>query len=273
MARSPVSIDNEIDRFVASAITDVIGTIGRAVMTGATSRTSKQFLAFLDEITTGVGQGAALETHRRLAEQMAQSTRRSWGQAKQHLRQAVYDPLRPPLGPKNRYGRSHGGMDRALNDKNLVQATPRGIEFGNVAVLDREARQWARLNFGAGGAGRGSHEQFRVRFSNLPAIEFNFAQRARPGYGLPRGFFKGPDGRWQGHNAGRSGAFYVSKQSQGQEFPTKGNEGYNYLDAGIRRFFELLPVEYGKLFRQVLPSRRGRPPIIAETRRVTSPAA
>lgn len=260
---APNPIDNVIGRFVASSTANIIGTVGDALAQYANSRTSKQLIAFVDEISTGPSLGEVEATHQKLANEMAISTRKSWGQAKSKLRKAVYDPERTSRTRK-------GGMDRALNDAGLVTATARGVQFGNVAVLDREARQWARLNFGAGGRGQGSNVHFQVRFSNLPALEYTFDEPARPGYGLPKGNFKGPDGRWQSKTyGGRDGAFYPAGGPQ--LFPTKGNVGYNFLDAGIARFFALLEKEYGELFRDVLPSssRVGRPPIIGETKRVS----
>lgn len=262
-----IDLENVINRFVLSSTANIVGTMGEAVAQYATSRTSKQLIAFLEEISTGPSQGEAEATHKRMAEQMASSTRRSWGQAKSKLRKAVYEPPRSARTAK-------GGMDRALNDPELVHATARGIQFGDVSVLDRHARQWARLNFGAGERGQGASESFSVRFSNLPAAEFHFEEPARPGYGLPKGSFKGPDGKWQRQGyTGRDGAFYAAGGPQ--QFPTKGNVGYNYLDAGIRRFFGILESEYGELFRKVLPASRrvGRPPIIGETRRISRPAA
>lgn len=282
---SQIDVENVIARFVATSIQDVIATVNRTISVYSTSRTSKQMVAFFESISTGPGQGAAAETHARMAKAMQSSTVRSWGQAKRKLRPAIYAPLR-----ESRY---HGGMDRAVNDPELVHSSARGIQFGDVGVLDRDARQWARLNFGAGPRGQGSNERFAVRFSNLPTLEFSFVEAARPGYGLPRGFFKDAPGaggfgpataaqglrsfsspggkRVRGAAGGYgSGAFYPTGSSQ--EFPTRGNIGYRYLDAGIRRFFALLEPEYGKLFRDVLPSseRRGRPPIIGEVRRITS---
>lgn len=262
----PISIENEISRFVSSSVDDIIHTIARAVVAGATSRTSKQFLEFLEELTTPPGQELLAQAHAEMAHGMQDAVIRSWGQAKSKLRKAVYDP--------ERTSRFHGGMDRAVHEAGLVQSSARGIQFGDVALLDRDAAQWARLNVGALPRGEGTSQRFSVRFSNLPAIEFGFDEPARPGYGLPAGGFKGPDGRWQTGNTGRDGAFYPKKGAR-QEFPTQGNVGYHYLDAGIARLFSDRPdgmqAVYGRLFRAVLPSNRrvGRPPIIAETRSIS----
>lgn len=261
----PIEIQNLVGRFMVLSTGNILGTVSEAVAQYATSRTSKQLLTFLEEVAHGPGQAEAEATHRRLADAMAQASRRSWGQAKRKLRPAVYNPVRS--------SRFSGGMDAALQDSGLAVATARGVQFGNVAMLDRHARQWARLNVGAAPRGEGTHERFSVRFSNLPALEFVFDEPARPGYGLPKGNFRGPDGGYQAKGTGgRSGAFYPAGGPQ--RFPTKGNVGYHYLDAGIRRFFARLEVEYGLLFRKVLPAsqRVGRPPIIAEVRRITRAA-
>lgn len=254
-------IENLVDRFVASAITNVVDTVQEAVSRYSTSRTSRQMVTFFQEISQGPGEAQAAAAHEELADQMKRSVVASWGQAKGKLRPAVYDPQRA--------SRDSGGMEKAVHEPELAVGTAQGVEFGPIAMLDRDARQWARLNFGALPTGQGSNERFSVRFSNLPAIQYVFDEPARPPYGLPRGGFKGPDGKWQGHGEGiPTGAFYP--RGGPQQFATRGNVGYNYLDAGIRRFFELLPTVYGRLFRNVLePSqRRGRPPILGETQRI-----
>lgn len=287
MAGSP--IENAVGRFYVSVLHDMMRTVGEAVVASATSRTSKQFLAFLEEASTPPGQELLAQAHAEMAHGMQDAVIRSWGQAKRKLRPAVYNPIRT--------SRFHGGMDRAVNDPDLVQSSARGIQFGNVAVLDRDAAQWARLNVGAGPRGQGSSAHFSVRFSNLPAIEFSFQESARTGYGLPRGVFRDSGGGFAqpggsgfqgprgaklvnflsqsfGGGGVRSGAFYPFRGAK-QEFPTQGNVGYNYLDAGIARLFSDRPdgmqAVYGRLFRNLLPSSRrvGRPPIIAETRRIT----
>jgi hypothetical protein len=217
-----------------------------------------------------------IESHRTLARNMQESVIASWGQARRRMpaRPAVYDPVRNQgWGRDSRAGGpgGHDGMDQAVRDKDLIVATARGIQFGNVAALDRHARQWARLWLGAGDRGTGVSERFEVRFSNLPAIQLGIDEDPRPGYGLPRGGFKGPDGKWQAKGEGiPAGAFYPRKGSR-QEFPTAGNKGYDYLGAGIRRLFADLPHVYGDLFRETLSSRErtGRPPRIAETKRIS----
>lgn len=263
MARpEAIIIANIVDRVAVSVTGNVFDTLGLALEEFANSRTSKQLVSFADQVKTEFGQARALEANEKLAASMRTATRRSWGQAKHKLRPAVYNPTRDK--------RFSGGMQKIMDSDYLAVATARGVEFGPVALMDRDAAQWARLNFGAGHRGQGSSERFPVRFSNLPTLEFVFEEPARPGYGLPVGGFKGPDGRWQGKGQGiPTGAFYP-KTGAKQEFPTEGNVGFYFLDAGIRAFFRDLPVVYGELFDAVLPGRRGRRPAPFERRTVSS---
>lgn len=260
MAR-PLSdvISLTVDRFVAAQLGNITGAVAESVLQFANSRTSKQLVAFLEAIAEGPGQAAAAEAHQKLANEMAKSVRASWAAQRGKLRPAVYDPPRPRKGKKG--GRDEGGIEKIINAPYLAVGTPTGVEFGPIKLMDRDARHWARINYGAGDRGEGTHRAFSVRFSNLPALEYTIDEPARPGYGLPIGQFKGPDGRWQPRSyGGRDGAFYPRGKSQ--VFPTKGNAGFHMLDAGIARFFDLFPAVYGDLFREVLPSsaRRGRPP-------------
>jgi hypothetical protein len=236
---------NVVARFATTVAADILGTVERTLRDAATARTSKQLITFINRIGTPPGQGAALAAHRTLARNMQESVIASWGQARRRMpaRPAVYDPVRNQgWGRDSRAGGpgGHDGMDQAVRDKDLIVATARGIQFGNVAALDRHAR-------------------------------LGIDEDPRPGYGLPRGGFKGPDGKWQAKGEGiPAGAFYPRKGSR-QEFPTAGNKGYDYLGAGIRRLFADLPHVYGDLFRETLSSRErtGRPPRIAETKRIS----
>jgi hypothetical protein len=263
MARpSTFPIDLLVQRFVATEIGDIVGTIGRAFEEFANSRTSKQLQEFVEQMAQGPTAGARLAANEKLARAMQDSVIRSWGQARRKLRPAVYNPVRT--------SRFSGGIDKIVHASYLAVATPRGVEFGPVALMDRDAAQWARINVGASPTGEGTHEVFPVRFSNLPTLEFVLDEPARPGYGLPVGNFKGPDGRWQRKGEGiPTGAFYPARGKQ--QFPTKGNVGFHMLDAGVRRFFTEFPTVYGGLFDELLPNRRGRRPQPFERKTISSP--
>lgn len=265
-----------VDRFVGLQMSNIVETVARAIDLYANSRTSKQLQAFFEQIATGPGQEAAARAHAELAHEMRGAVRRSWGQARRKLRPAVYSPRRS--------SRFSGGMQRIMDSDYLVQSDARGVRLGPIAEMDRDAAQWARIEFGALPRGEGAHRAFPVRFSNLPTIEFTLEESARPGYGLPVAqgpggrvllpTWKGPGGEIQRRNPGdRSGALYPLPGSR-QELPTRGNVGFHVLEAGIARFFERFPVVYGDLFREVLPSsqRVGRPPRGLERHTVTSPS-
>lgn len=261
-AHSPIELENELQRFVGRVIDDIIGTVGLAVIEYTTSRTSQQMLRFFEEMRQPYNAAEAEAAHRRIATAMQRATKNSWQQRQRQLRPAIYDPPSSSRMPKN-------GLTDAIENADFVQVSARGIAFGDISILDKTAKQWYRMNYGAAPSGQGSQDTFSGRFSNI-TVNFVFNNPPDAGYGLPRGGFKGPDGKWQSKAPGvRDGAFYPLTGSK-QEFPTKGNVGYYFLDTGIAKFFELVGLEYGTLFRKITPDRRGRPPIIAEFHRTTT---
>lgn len=60
------------------------------------------------------------------------------------------EAYRPGGGNKARYG--GGQLRAALASPLMAQATKDGVIFLNQSLLDQQAKQWARLNFGAGAA-------------------------------------------------------------------------------------------------------------------------
>jgi hypothetical protein len=93
---------------------------------------------------------------------------------------------------------SNGLMLKALSDKNLNSSSADGIQFVNVSILDSQAKQWRRLNFGAGNRGNSSPKHTPTKmnfFGQQSRVSLDFAnQKPSPGFYMPEslsafGFF------------------------------------------------------------------------------------
>lgn len=159
-------------------------------------------------------------------------------------------------GKMRRY--AGGEMLKALQDSDLIyEATPRGITFlPDVNQLDRRARQWYRLNFGARPAFGRSAQRFEVSISNVYLFSIGFAGAApSEPFRIPRGFWVEGGAPVEAGEPGTS-AFYPrseaarigisspddSKAQRDTEgfFPgrrqARGITAEHFLDAGLRRF-------------------------------------
>lgn len=145
-----------------------------------------------------------------------------------------------------RFERDSGGkLVAALQSPNMFLASYDGISFISKSHLDRSAKQWYRLNFGAG-----------------PAKGFNIKPQPARGYdtrvvmfGVPTGLnldithnrrspnFKIPAGKFVGTGSGGSGRVNATGASYGDAFypghPTlrkgKSIEGYPYFRGGMSK--------------------------------------
>lgn len=138
---------------------------------------------------------------------------------------------------------SNGAMERGLKSPEFFRATGTQLEFINKNAMDRAARQWYRLNFGAGPAGAATPQPgaFPMRIlgrdsgillslrGNAPSKGFMipagiWLQNAGGSEFVPYGYMR-EVGRTVGARGKRRTA---SKKRMSIGFP-----GYNYLDAGI----------------------------------------
>lgn len=163
------------------------------------------------------------------------------------------------LGRYKRY--ANGRMEAALSDTSIVSTDEKGIKFINKSKMDKYARQWYRLNFGA--APRGS------KTPNVQPIEIFGIKSKRgislAGYGTSEAF-RIPIGFWSGTFASKTAgaklirpngigrdAFYVKRKDaraaaspfgtvekygarkrspENKDRPNRGIQGVRYLDAG-----------------------------------------
>jgi len=171
-----------------------------------------------------------------------------------------------------KYKRDSGGkLGRALTSERMYLATPTGISYVNRPFLDSQARQWYRLNFGAGQRGRDS-----VRPASRTAIFFG--QRtsldiglqgfsASPSFKMPAGFFQDSRGTVKGFDPSRrgkdkfnpagflQGGQNMMKNAAGQELraiTTQGITARNFLDAGTDVIARGMPLVTTEFLRGVL---------------------
>lgn len=152
----------------------------------------------------------------------------------------------PTLERGDRY--ANGAMLKALSSPNFYKVTARGVGLIDAGYLDRVAKQWYRLNFGAGEVGgfskrHGSHV--------IPFLGSTAGALSLQGYG-PSKAFRMPSGAWLTTNmslAGGTGRGDFSRRGQDQFVPlkylqrrtapfrggmTSGIIGTAYLDPGVK---------------------------------------
>ena len=158
-------------------------------------------------------------------------------------------------GKNRRY--AGGKMLSALQrQSNIFEANARGITFlPDVAQLDREARQWYRLNFGARPNFGRSPGRFEVSISNIFLFSLGFESGPSEPFRIPRGFWieggspveAGAPGtsefyparvakRKLGLNRGRGRAQQDANLFFQGRKQARGITAEHFLDAGLRRF-------------------------------------
>lgn len=159
-----------------------------------------------------------------------------------------------PNHARNR--RYSGGILRGiLADDNFVSSDADGIYLGDISALDSAARQWRRLNWGAGSDAGDAITEFTFRLSSSRGT-FSEGGHPSPGFTLPAG-------RWIG------GAFYpyseltevdeqqarsvaggkdsAYRKTYGKPVPTRGIKGMHFMAAGI----EVVADEIGRAYNNV----------------------
>lgn len=161
-----------------------------------------------------------------------------------------------------RYKRYAGGkMLQALQDPNFFTASALGIGFINQSVLDRKAKQWYRLNFGAGPRGNSGAfkaKEYRLKFfqETVGSVSLKGMQPSGT-YFLPKGFFVNPSGQSQGLGKSRGDIFVPIKSSSARTVqkkggrakksniwaggPSQGFGGFHFFDPGIAHIARTWP--------------------------------
>jgi len=152
------------------------------------------------------------------------------------------------LAPYRESTRDAGGrLLRALGREDFFRGTYDGIGLANRNLLDREARQWHRLNFGARPGAGVAPRQFQITWQGLAVGAIGLPSEPSAPFGLPRGFW-------------REGGFYPTGPRQ--IYKTKGIRAWNFLDAGTEAISRNLGPAYEGLYgRWLESSTRGVGPL------------
>lgn len=88
---------------------------------------------------------------------------------------------------------ANGALLRALGSPNFFRVTGTEIDFINVALLNKEAMHWRRLNFGTrGGARLKPPARFDIRWGSLLVGSLGLVPDVRPPFRLPPGVWVQP---------------------------------------------------------------------------------
>lgn len=241
------------------------GSMIAEAVRAATRVTSQQMLELARVFEQGIDPGRRQDALQQLGEMGQDSVLRSYRATKGRSVSGYRS------GSGNKYQRYAGGrMERALADPAFFTATPDTLDFINIALLDKRAAQWARLNFGAGTEGRGSSTTEPIRFGTLVIAALSLQEDPRPAMILPTGYFTDASGNPVGGRA-TPGAFYPigtgphrgrshsDREGNRVRTPmvsrrTVGFEGRQFLDAGVsriaREFSDVYQNLYKDLYRQ-----------------------
>lgn len=210
------------------------------------------------------------DVHQLLAEDAQRAVIAAYKEARQASPRSGVAPYR--VG--SRY--ADGALLSALRSGAFAYGDRSGITFGNVALLNASAKQWKRLNFGAGAAGNSglSHAAnvgsgpFSAVFHDLEVAAIGLGGGVRPAFFLPKGFWK-PGPGWS--QSGTRGAFIPhNNRTQGGGnpaiYPTKGIRAEHWLDAGLAAIANGIGAAYidyfGSLFDHASSQARSRLPTL-----------
>lgn len=172
---------------------------------------------------------------------------------------------------------------RALTSEGNIEATPFGLRFINADLLDAEARQWRRLNFGAGGGSGGGitpPQTFNVSWADVVIASLGLTADPRPAFRLPRGYWFEGEKRVGASQSSRSGRFFYAGSPDtppgrigrpGPSRVTRGIASANFLDRGVARIANDLPRGYLTLFDELYQRELPRIEKVAAAAKVSVP--
>lgn len=229
-------------------------TLALAKGTEVASTAGKAFFNALNEYRSGKGGSRSIAS----ANQRIMSQARDAVLASYDERVTSREHFAPYRVGENR--NSGGALRRALEDPAMFVGTYNGLTFMNVAVLDREASHWARLNWGAGERAGDGYTATPVRLQvfgeSLGAL--TPPTHPQPSFSIPRGLWVGSE--WQrsltsGHGGthvvrwgNRAPGFYPT--SKEVFFPTRGIAARRFFDAAYASIAETMPIEYENLLHE-----------------------
>lgn len=162
-----------------------------------------------------------------------------------------------------------GKLRRAIASPFFYETSNRHISIINETLLNKEAKQWHRLNFGAEPRGAGSSGRATVHWSGMLAASFGFDEGPSPAFSIPPGWFVDPGSfATQQRGSRGSGLFYpisgkhprITKTPQTivRTSPTRGIVAANFFDAGLRSLAENLPHVYERSYATIFNDATSR---------------
>lgn len=243
MAHAPLrSVADPARRALTLSVADMLAE----AMADVTERTARQLSAMAKVLAAGVAPERVQHANEKVGVEAQKSVLRSYNQVVTARRK---QPSLPAYRLQSRF--AGGALRRALDGPEFFLATAQGLAFGNVKELNREARHWARLNYGAGSVGKGSRRQFQVKWSDLVVGVISLDKPARPAFKAPTGYFvHGASGESQRFDEGRRGMDQFRPRGSAMH-PTRGIVARNFLDAGLKTIADEFPNRYQDLYREL----------------------
>lgn len=164
---------------------------------------------------------------------------------------------------------ANGRLAHALGREDFFRGTPDGIGLANRSMLDKEARQWHRLNFGARPASGDSPGRFPLTWDGLVVGAIGLPAEPSAPFVLPRGVWIGEGGTREQAGGSRTGQFYPQSQRAalagrgvlgrpGGVRRAGGIRAWNFLDAGIATIATEIGPAYQNLYDRWLASSAQR---------------
>jgi hypothetical protein len=276
-------VNKEVAAFSGNFAIDMVDATVGAVRQGFGQASAAQ-----RELAAALSRGSIPANRRKAAHQWI-------GEQAQRAVVSAYERRRPkrklpsyrlnPKFPRNRRY-AGGALKRALQSSEFFRADERGLSFINETLLTKEARQWRRLNFGAGG-GNVAPQKFPVRWGELLLANIGLDPVQVPRVRLPPGRFVAPGsggarGAAQAAGAPGSGMFYPlgELRSAGPRARMAGGGGggrrmpsltiFNamyvdiqatrFLDSGVRALGMKIGPAYEKLYKEYFQRQAGVAP-------------
>lgn len=182
-----------------------------------------------------------------------------------------------------------GAMIKALNQPGVFSATDKGIFFMDKSLMDKKARQWYRLNFGAYPASTPPRTIRAMKWKGRSVARPDFLKKYKPSekFYMPKGVFSqsfGPSTRgiksFKASAERGYDAFYVIRKgftavhqktfkdietgktmkykptiirpisNRGERLPTKGIRGERFIEEGMAAFNDAYPKKIEELFKR-----------------------
>lgn len=162
-----------------------------------------------------------------------------------------------------------GKMLQALQDPSFFKGTALALEFINEQLLDRKAKQWYRLNYGAGPRGKSGPykaQEHKLKFfeETVGVVSLKGMQPSEA-YNMPRGFFVNPQtSKPQKLGSSRGDIFVPIRSSSARTVKKKGGGprqsqiwtggrsqgfgGFHFFDLGVRHIARKWPTENLRMF-------------------------